>query len=85
MPDDRHGTARRRSVTAHRAAVQARMAPLPAVDVALGELAVDGPGRVLAAEVRAVATVPPFDAAAMDGYAVRLADLPADGAQVTPG
>ena len=34
----------------------------------------DGLGRVLAAPVRARLTQPPFDAAAMDGYAIRRAD-----------
>ncbi|MFC7878986.1 gephyrin-like molybdotransferase Glp [Isoptericola sp. NPDC057391] len=72
-----------RSTAEHVAAVLARVAPLPAGDVDLGELAVEGPGRVLGADVHAVAHVPPFDAAAMDGYAVRLADLPADGSPVT--
>ncbi|SKC34956.1 molybdopterin molybdotransferase MoeA [Krasilnikoviella flava] len=72
-----------RSLTEHVAAVLARVAALPAEDVGLDELAVEGPGRVLGADVRAVALVPPFDAAAMDGYAVRLADLPADGSPAT--
>ncbi|MGF0117595.1 molybdopterin molybdotransferase MoeA [Promicromonospora sp. Marseille-Q5078] len=66
----------------HVAAVLARVAPLPAEDVALADLAVEPPGRTLGAQARAVAEVPPFDAAAMDGYAVRLADLPADGSAV---
>ncbi|MCK9795851.1 molybdopterin molybdotransferase MoeA [Isoptericola sp. 4D.3] len=72
-----------RSAEEHLAAVLARVTPLPAEDVALAELAVEPPGRTLGAEVRAAALVPPFDAAAMDGYAVRLADLPADGSPVT--
>jgi molybdopterin molybdotransferase len=33
-------------------------------------------GRVLAADLRAAATLPPWDNAAMDGYAVRSEDLP---------
>lgn len=70
-------------MTEHVAAVLARVAPLPAVDVGLADLAAEGPGRVLGADVHAVALVPPFDAAAMDGYAVRLADLPTDGSPVT--
>jgi molybdopterin molybdotransferase len=45
---------------------------LAAVDVALAEAA----GRVLADNVRARLTQPPFPAAAMDGYAIRFADLP---------
>ena len=65
------------------AAVLSRVAPLPAQEVALAALATEPPGRTLAADVHAVALVPPFDAAAMDGYAVRLAELPADGAPAT--
>src|SRR5688572_14415750 len=34
-------------------------------------------GRVLAAPLQALLTQPPFDASAMDGYAVRAADLAA--------
>lgn len=45
-------------------------APLPAETVALAAAA----GRVLAADLTARLTQPPFDAAAMDGYAVRWAD-----------
>ena len=37
-------------------------------------------GRTLAAPVVADGPLPPFDTSAMDGYAVRLADLPAPGA-----
>lgn len=37
-------------------------------------------GRVLAAPVRSDVDWPPFDTSAMDGYAVRLADVPAAGA-----
>lgn len=33
-------------------------------------------GRVLAADVRSVVDLPPFPSSAMDGYAVRVADLP---------
>jgi molybdopterin molybdotransferase len=35
----------------------------------------DGPGRVLAAPLAATLTQPPFDASAMDGYAVRRSDV----------
>ena len=38
----------------------------------------DALGRVLATEVRSQLDVPPHDNSAMDGYALRLADLPAD-------
>ncbi|WP_166849531.1 gephyrin-like molybdotransferase Glp [Isoptericola sp. BMS4] len=82
-PTARPTPAASRSVDAHRDAVRALVAPLPAEDVPLDELAAGEPGRVLAGDVRAAATVPPFDAAAMDGYAVRLADLPPDGGEVT--
>ncbi len=53
------------------------LSPLPAETVALG----NARGRVLAEAVSASLTQPPFDASAMDGYAVRAADvktLPAD-------
>ncbi|WP_424964765.1 gephyrin-like molybdotransferase Glp [Dinoroseobacter sp. S375] len=39
----------------------------------------DASGRVLAAPVTARAALPPFDNAAMDGYALRAADLAGDG------
>jgi molybdopterin molybdotransferase len=45
---------------------------LPAEPVALGAAA----GRVLAEDVRAAVDLPPFPSSAMDGYAVRTADLP---------
>jgi molybdopterin molybdotransferase len=35
----------------------------------------DAPGRVLAADIRSDRDMPPFDRAAMDGYAVRAADV----------
>ena len=38
----------------------------------------DALGRVLATEVRSQLDVPPHHNSAMDGYALRLADLPAD-------
>lgn len=72
-----------RGVEEHVAAVLAHVAPLVAVDVGLAGLAVGEPGLVLAGDLHAEAAVPPFDAAAMDGYAVRLADLPPDGTPVT--
>jgi molybdopterin molybdotransferase len=46
-------------------------APLPAETVALGEAG----GRFLAADVAARLTQPPADVSAMDGYALRFADL----------
>jgi molybdopterin molybdotransferase len=39
-------------------------------------------GRVLAAQVRSDVDWPPFDTSAMDGYAVRLADLPGPGSSL---
>ncbi|KQT70848.1 molybdenum cofactor biosynthesis protein MoaA [Methylobacterium sp. Leaf465] len=45
--------------------------PVETETVAIGQAA----GRTLAAEVRATRTQPPFPASAMDGYAVRSADL----------
>ncbi|AEG44952.1 molybdopterin molybdotransferase MoeA [Isoptericola variabilis] len=73
----------RRTIAEHAAAVLARVAPLPAVPLALPDAAASGLGLVLARDVVAAAAVPPFDHAAMDGYAVRLADLPDDGTPVT--
>ena len=49
---------------------------LPAEEVALGEAV----GRVLADDVVSDADFPPFDRAAMDGYAVRAADASSAGA-----
>ncbi|MFI2488358.1 gephyrin-like molybdotransferase Glp [Promicromonospora kroppenstedtii] len=68
-----------RSVTEHVERVVALVAPLPAVRLDL----VDADGATLAEDQHAHASVPPFVSAAMDGYAVRLADLPPDGAPVT--
>jgi molybdopterin molybdotransferase len=39
----------------------------------------DALGRVLAAEVRSLLDVPPADNSSMDGYALRVADVPAPG------
>jgi molybdopterin molybdotransferase len=47
-------------------------APLPSEAISIGE----AHGRVLASDVAARLTQPPFAASAMDGYAVRWADLP---------
>jgi molybdopterin molybdotransferase len=52
------------------ALLTARLAPLPPEPVGLTEAA----GRVLAADVTAEVSVPPFDRAAMDGYALRGAE-----------
>ncbi|HWK66820.1 MAG TPA: gephyrin-like molybdotransferase Glp [Rhizobiaceae bacterium] len=52
--------------------------PGPAESVPLHEAA----GRVLAAPLRALRTQPPFDASAMDGYAVRATDVAASSARL---
>ena len=54
------------------ARVLARVQPLPAETVRIEEAA----GRVTATAVRAVVDLPPFASSAMDGFAVRAADLP---------
>lgn len=53
--------------------ILATLTPLPAEPVPIGEAL----GRVLAADVAARATHPPVDVSAMDGYAVRAADVAA--------
>lgn len=55
-----------------------RVTPLPAEPVPLSEAL----GRALAVDVESVDPVPPFDNSAMDGYAVRVADV--DGADERP-
>lgn len=52
--------------------------PVEAERLALHEAA----GRVLAQDIVALRTQPPFDASAMDGYAVRAADTTASGARL---
>src|SRR5436305_10821527 len=54
------------------ARVLAHVRPLPAEGVSLRDAA----GRVTAEATRAVVDLPPFASSAMDGYAVRAADLP---------
>jgi molybdopterin molybdotransferase len=54
------------------ARVLERARPLGAEQVALGDAA----GRVLAVDARSAVDLPPFPSSAMDGYAVRAADLP---------
>jgi molybdopterin molybdotransferase len=53
-----------------KARILAGVEPLPAESVSICEAA----GRVLAESLKARLTQPPFDASAMDGYAVRAAD-----------
>ncbi|WP_350347484.1 gephyrin-like molybdotransferase Glp [Agromyces sp. G08B096] len=64
-------------VEAHLAEVLAAVAPLAPVRVPLASAL----GRVLAAEVVAASPVPAFDNSAMDGYAVRWADVGGAGEQ----
>jgi molybdopterin molybdotransferase len=59
------------SVAEARERILARVAPTPAEAVAVAA----AHGRVLAEELVARLTQPPFDASAMDGYAVRSVDL----------
>lgn len=68
-----------RSVTEHLERALALVVPLPVETLDL-ELAL---GSVVTEDVYASASVPPFESAAMDGYAVRRADLPPDGSPVT--
>lgn len=66
MPADRPFT-----VAEHQAAVLALVAPLPATSVAIADAA----GHVLAQDVTSVQALPRWDNSAMDGYAVRAADV----------
>ncbi|WP_436698744.1 molybdopterin molybdotransferase MoeA [Nocardioides sp. BYT-33-1] len=60
------------SVADHRARVRAGVAPLTRAEILpLG----DARGRILAADVVADRSVPPFDHAAMDGFAVRAGEV----------
>lgn len=68
-----------RGVTEHIERVLALVAPLPVRSLGVA----DALGAVVAEDLYARVSVPPFAGAAMDGYAVRLADLPPDGAPVT--
>lgn len=60
-------------VDAYRAAILAAIKPLPARELALA----DALGAVLVGDVAALWPLPPFDNSAMDGYAVRAADVAA--------
>jgi molybdopterin molybdotransferase len=66
-----------RTVEEHRAALLGLVSALPPATVRLSESL----GRVLAADVGAAVDLPGFDNSAMDGYAVRSADV----AGATPG
>jgi molybdopterin molybdotransferase len=66
------------SVAESLALVLADAAPLPPEEAAL----VDACGRVLSADLKALRTQPPAAVSAMDGYAVRAADIAAVPAQL---
>ena len=55
-------------IAAHARALPAENAPLA-----------EGLGRVLASDLASAVDWPPFDTSAMDGYAVRLSDVPVAG------
>ncbi len=61
------------TVAEAKARIAAGVEPLPGESVSIYEAS----GRVLAEPLRANLTQPPFDASAMDGYAVRAADVAA--------
>jgi molybdopterin molybdotransferase len=60
------------SVDEARARILESIGPLGSERLAIGECG----GRILAADTRARRALPPWDNSAMDGYAVRAADLP---------
>ncbi|WP_149205301.1 gephyrin-like molybdotransferase Glp [Actinotalea subterranea] len=64
-----------RTVDEHRAAALALVTPTPTVDVPIGE----AHGLVLARDVASPTALPRWDNSAMDGYAVRAADLAGAG------
>lgn len=67
-----------RTVDEYRDHVLGLVSPVSPEQVPLDELATDSPTRrVLAEDVRSLLDVPRFDASAMDGYALRGADLAA--------
>jgi molybdopterin molybdotransferase len=69
------------SVDAVRALIVERVAPVAEpVDVPL----IEADGRVLARRILAGVDLPPFDNSAVDGYAVRFADLALQGETVLP-
>ncbi|GAA1989668.1 molybdopterin molybdotransferase MoeA [Isoptericola halotolerans] len=70
-----------RTIAEHVTATLALVRPLEVIDVPLD--AADPIGLVVGRDVVAAAPVPAFDNSAMDGYAVRSADLPDDGTDVT--
>lgn len=69
--DDARDVGQSIGVEDHLVRILASVDVLPAEVVGLG----DADGRVLAAEVTSAVDIPPFDNSAMDGYAVRRADV----------
>ncbi|NIJ10268.1 molybdopterin molybdotransferase [Saccharomonospora amisosensis] len=67
------------SVEEHRASIIELLGTRPAVELPLADCA----GLVLAEDVRAGVSLPPFDNSAMDGYAVRAVDV-AGASEETP-
>ncbi|PRX50292.1 molybdopterin molybdochelatase [Prauserella shujinwangii] len=66
-----NGTERARTVDEHRAEVIELLGTRPTIELPLA----DCTGLVLAEDVRAGVSLPPFDNSAMDGYAVRSVDV----------
>ncbi|MDQ4136182.1 MAG: molybdopterin molybdenumtransferase MoeA, partial [Pseudomonadota bacterium] len=69
------------SLDAARALVAERLSPVAGTEVVP---LVEADGRVLAEDVTAPIDLPPFDNSAVDGYAVRFADLMPEGDTVLP-
>jgi molybdopterin molybdotransferase len=69
------------SLDAARALIGERLAPVAGTETVT---LVEADGRVLAEDVTAPLDLPPFDNAAVDGYAVRFADLAPGGETVLP-
>src|SRR5215218_981574 len=69
------------SLDAARALIRERLSPIAGTDV-VPLIAADG--RVLAEDVRAPLDLPPFDNSAVDGFAVRFAELKQDGDTTLP-
>ena len=63
-------------------ALERLLAGARAVDEVERVPTMQGTGRVLAEALRSTMNVPPMDNSAMDGYAVRMADVPAPGARL---
>ncbi|HEX3780010.1 MAG TPA: gephyrin-like molybdotransferase Glp [Pseudonocardiaceae bacterium] len=71
MAKDPNPSKRPISVEKHKATISALVGELPVLDLPLAECL----GLVLAADLASPVFLPPFDNSAMDGYAVRAADL----------